>query len=118
MGAARTSTKPGFEWDDRYHGSSGVDWIYLRPFRPHLVVDRQGNGTVEDINKNFYTTFSAFANRRKDCAPDSPRVWRVVTQAGGIGGRRYRYVATEEVAREILEKWYLRRFKFVESEIK
>jgi hypothetical protein len=44
---------------------------------------------------------------------EAPHQWKVTTQCGGNGGRRHRWVRTEDEARAVLENWYYRRFQFV-----
>lgn len=95
--------RPGFEW---LEFGGRTRWVaLLRPVNRMWVIDTVGNGTADEL-----ITLGQFEAR----VEHSGDHFRVVTQAGGDGGRRYRTAWTEEAAMEILRRWYERRFRYVD----
>lgn len=106
-------TKPGFEWIEDYGPG---EFVRLSPVRRDHVFDTVNECYFEDIRRRggwFFATARPERDRRDGYALTG--WWKVTTQAGHNGGRRHRFVQTEEEAKQALQAWYWRRFRYADE---
>jgi len=96
--------KPGYEWDEAY-GAGQVQMVRLLPVRKDHVYDNVNGVYLGEIRGRF----TARAVLQDD------GWYLVTTQAGGQGGRRYRDARDLDDAKQQLEAWYWRRFRYVDE---
>lgn len=105
-GTAYTATleRPGFEWLPRHNGNGMI----LSPVREDMLVDTArlyGHYLYHaQFDRRFYLGAYWYVAEYGS--------WESVIMGGGRGSRRTEWHNNEDEARERVEKWFTRRYRF------